>query len=214
MQEVDHYADFIEPVLAARGYQGIYQKKGEWHRDGLCILFKTAVFDLTSHRILQYEGFTQFAVIAELVYKPLGLPLVAATTHLKAKKAFESDRVLQIQQLVAHLEQTVSSETKLVLGMDMNSEPSGLVYAEIMSSPLQLVSLYSEEGKEPEFTTCKHRKTLEKRTIDYLFTRGLAAASLYSLPSSEAIGQAALPSVHYPSDHLALAAGLGLSPRH
>jgi mRNA deadenylase 3'-5' endonuclease subunit Ccr4 len=209
LQEIDHYKDFIEPFLATRGYHGFFQKKDGWHYDGLCILYRDSMFDLVSHSSLRYGETAQLALIAELIYKPLSLRVIAVTTHLRSYRQCEAVRLEQIKQLISHLELT-SPSGKLVMGMDMNSEPSGPVYAQLLGSSLGLTSLYREADEEPEFTTHKYREALQSRTIDYLFARGFSPVTLYSLPTKEAIGSSALPSEEYPSDHLALSAGLTL----
>jgi nocturnin len=209
LQEIDHYSDFIEPFLAARGYLGLFQQKEGWHRDGLCIMYRASMFDLVTHSSLRYGESAQFAMMAELIYKPLSLRVTAVTTHLRSYRRYEAVRLEQIRQLISHLELTWPSG-RLVIGMDMNSEPSGLVYAELVGSSLGLTSLYREADEEPEFTTHKYREALQSRTIDYLFARGFSAVTLYSLPTKEAIGASALPSEEYPSDHIALSAGLTL----
>lgn len=68
-------------------------------------------------------------------------------------------------------------------------------------------------GEEPSFTTWKirERNGIEHdqcHTIDYIFYRpeGFIPKAILQLPNRGDIGVNALPSVQYPSDHLALEA--------
>ncbi len=73
------------------------------------------------------------------------------------------------------------------------------------SLPLQ--SSYEIDGSEPEFTSWKIRAELEsKYTIDYIWycPESLKVKQVWGIPTSDAIGKAALPCMNYPSDHVAL----------
>ncbi|CAF2747328.1 unnamed protein product [Rotaria sp. Silwood2] len=65
--------------------------------------------------------------------------------------------------------------------------------------------------KEPEFTTWKFkgRDGTERelcKAIDYIFynPEGFTPQAILQFPKKADIGPNALPSIHYPSDHLAL----------
>lgn len=91
----------------------------------------------------------------------------------------------------------------ILLG-DFNTTPGSKTYKLLSNKSLNFESAYMRLGKEPSFTTFKIRERVEKKTVDYIFTRGFSIIRLLSMPTVETIGKSGLPSQNYPSDHLSL----------
>jgi len=121
LQEVDHYDDYFKPELSKLGYEGVFQKKIKTP-DGVALFWLTSTFTCcrtqTASLKDNYDDNTtnQAAIIADLIYNTnngIGdgsddntgdCHVVIATTHLKAKPAFESLRVKQIKELLTMID--------------------------------------------------------------------------------------------------------------
>ena len=97
-------------------------------------------------------------------------------------------------------------EPTIICG-DFNGEPDEPFYP-IMTNAGFRNAYFGVEApdQEPKYTTYKIRKDLEARCIDYIWLRNVTAQSVLALPTPEQLGENALPSEIYPSDHLSLVA--------
>ena len=133
--------------------------------------------------------------------------------HLKAKPPGAELRKAQGQHLIEEMIAFSKEGCPVVLAGDFNGSPTEPIYQHFTNSEahprLPLRSCYGADGSEPEFTSWKIRPEVEsKYTIDYIWYRpdALSLKRIWGLPSSAAIGEAALPCAKYPSDHIALCA--------
>lgn len=198
LQEIDHYYDFFKPQLEKLGYIGVYQKKGAWHQDGCCIFFKNHYKKIEEYAI-KYPG-NQVAV--GVLIECGNCPLYVFSTHLKSKVGFDWLRKEQAEVLLNYIE-NLQQYPVLVCG-DFNSQPYSIPYKAMYENRIGLKSIFHD--REPEFTTIKYRKSLEKKTEDYIWMRGCKVVSTRPLPTEDIIGPTGLPTEDYPSDHLALCA--------
>ena len=99
----------------------------------------------------------------------------------------------------------------MILAGDFNGESEEAFYQLLKNS--NFVSAYRSlmNNSEPSYTTWKFKsreenEKEESRTIDYIFYRSknLLPIAYLDIPSKADIGSNALPSIQYPSDHLAL----------
>ncbi|XP_041462744.1 nocturnin-like isoform X1 [Lytechinus variegatus] len=230
LQEVDHYEDFFQPVLQQIGYSGSFNPKPDSPcldcvinngPDGCAVLFKTGRFKLVKSELpnleVDYNGkkfvSNQVAVMHHLKCISEELPakeFCIATTHLKAKRGYETMRAKQGQHLIEVLK-NCSRNLPLIVGGDFNAEPTEDVYNVYKTSDLNLASAYQKLSKdglqEPPYTTWKIRPRREEcHTIDYMWysQKHLEPVALLQFPGEEDIGSGRLPSWSYPSDHLSL----------
>lgn len=233
LQEVDHYYDTFQPVLARLGYEGSFLAK-PWSPcldveqnngpDGCALFYRRSRFSLqaTSHLRLSAMMLptNQVAIVQTLSCRVTGRRLCVAVTHLKARSGWERLRSAQGADLLQSLrsittrnggETAVAGSVPLVVCGDFNAEPSEDVYRRFSSSPLGLNSAYkllSSDGQtEPAYTTWKIRPSGEScSTLDYIWYShdALSVECLLDIPTEEQIGPDRLPSYHYPSDHLSL----------
>jgi len=168
-------------------------------------------------------------IIVELSLK-IGARLVVATTHLKAGKRWESQRVIQAVILLKMLSNFLNGESKpFIIAADLNSQPSKSVYQLFQKGKaISVIDGQSKEFTQP-FTIKSVYSHLPGRDIlDALFTLYDGhgpdtfdyiwfSASLFQvlkildMPAQETIKHfGALPCQVYPSDHLALYAELQL----
>ncbi len=217
LQEVDHFADSLEPALDRAGYSGTFVPKAEG-RDGCCVFWKRERFVLRWVRPLRYlneqgADATQVALLVALTDLLDDRALLVATTHLKAKTGFEWQREHQAGQLRKALMDAawqLGPGTGVVVGGDFNDVPWSPAYRAMLDGG-QLCSAYAAagQGEEAPWTTWKVRNSGEvRRTIDYLFfgPEKLRPAAVLSPPALALIDPNRLPSWRYPSDHLSLMA--------
>ncbi|OMJ87710.1 hypothetical protein SteCoe_10554 [Stentor coeruleus] len=203
LSEVDHYIDFIQPLLHSRGYGSIFKKKKSWHRDGLCIAFKLDKFSFAKQMPVYFPQSNQFALVAKLILGSINITVVS--THLKSGKKYEKYRVAQARYLMKFLEKTEADA--IILCGDFNCSPNSPSYNTIVNSSIGLKSAYLntlEPSSEPKFTTYKMREEIEYSTIDYIFLKNFDVDYVLNLPSLSFIEKTSLPSSTYPSDHLSL----------
>uniref|UniRef100_A0A673NDL2 Nocturnin n=1 Tax=Sinocyclocheilus rhinocerous TaxID=307959 RepID=A0A673NDL2_9TELE len=224
LQEVDHYFDTFQPVLASLGYQSSFCPKPcspcrDVHNnngpDG-CLLH-------TAHLRLSVMMLktNQVAVVATLRCRLTAQVFCVAVTHLKARSGWEAFRSAQGAHLLQQLcDLTTQSEEgiPLVVCGDFNAEPSEEVYRCFMTSPLGLDSAYKclseDRNTEPPYTSWKIWPSGESRsTLDYIWysERAFQVDTVLRIPNEEQIGPDRLPSYHYPSDHLSLVCDLSFS---
>ncbi|KAM4586097.1 nocturnin isoform 1-T1 [Fundulus diaphanus] len=234
LQEVDHYYDTFQPIMARLGYHGSFLPK-PWspcldveHNngpDGCALFYRRSRFSLHATAHLRLSAMmlptNQVAIAQTLHCRVTGRQLCVAVTHLKARSGWERLRSAQGADLLQSL-QSITSHSggsmraalgaiPLVVCGDFNAEPSEDVYRRFSSSPLGLSSAYkllSCDGQtEPAYTTWKIRPSGEScSTLDYIWYShdALSVEALLDIPSEEQIGPDRLPSYHYPSDHLSL----------
>ncbi|XP_024145218.1 nocturnin isoform X1 [Oryzias melastigma] len=232
LQEVDHYYDTFEPVLAGLGYSGHFCPKpyspcldveGNNGPDGCALFYDRSRFELldsTSTRLYAIMIPTnQVAVVTTLRCRITGNFVCVAVTHLKARSGWEwlrsaqgSDLLWQLQNLTNKLSAGLGDDNiPLLICGDFNAVPTEDVYRHFAVSPLGLDSAYkklSQDGStEPKYTSWKIRATGECcSTLDYIwYTKDtLRVNAVLDMPTEEQIGPDRLPSYSYPSDHLSL----------
>ncbi|XP_061643098.1 nocturnin-like isoform X2 [Phyllopteryx taeniolatus] len=234
LQEVDHYYDTFQPIMASLGYHGSFLAK-PWSPcldveqnngpDGCALFYRRSRFSLQTTINLRLSAMmlptNQVAIVQVLNCRLTGQQLCVAVTHLKARSGWERLRSAQGADLLQSLQSLTAKNrgshvqsggtNPLVVCGDLNAEPSEDVYRRFRSSPLGLDSAYkllSTDGQtEPPYTTWKIRSSGEScSTLDYIwYTRNvLSVDCLLDIPTEEQIGPDRLPSFHYPSDHLSL----------
>ncbi|XP_077465363.1 nocturnin-like [Stigmatopora argus] len=225
LQEVDHYYDTFQPVMAGLGYHGSFLAKPRSPcldveknngPDGCALFYRRSRFSPRSHAHLRLSAAAiptnQVAIAQVLQCRLTGRQLCVAVTHLKARSGWERLRSAQGADLLRRLGGLSAARTHpLVVCGDFNAEPSEDVHRRFRASPLGLHSAYkllSADGRtEPPYTSWKIRPSGESRgTLDYIwYSRGaLRVDGLLDIPGEEQIGPDRLPSFHYPSDHLSL----------
>ncbi|KAM4555148.1 nocturnin isoform 1-T1 [Odontesthes bonariensis] len=234
LQEVDHYYDTFQPIMASLGYHGSFLAK-PWSPcldveqnngpDGCALFFRCSRFTLQASAHLRLSAMllptNQVAIVQTLQCQLTGRQLCVAVTHLKARSGWERLRSAQGADLLQSLRSITSQRSgpwgassgpipSIVCG-DFNAVPSEDVYRRFSSSPLGLNSAYkllSSDGQtEPAYTSWKVRPCGEScSTLDYIwYSQGaLSVDRLLDIPTEEQIGPQRLPSYHYPSDHLSL----------
>ncbi|KAJ8015627.1 hypothetical protein DPEC_G00028070 [Dallia pectoralis] len=132
LQEVDHYYDTFQPILASLGYQSTFLPK-PWSPcldvpsnngpDGCALFFRCARFSLlhTSHLRLSAMMLptNQVAIVQTLRCRATGRGLCVAVTHLKARSGWERMRSAQGADLLHSLRAITSQPS----GSHPGSEP-------------------------------------------------------------------------------------------
>ncbi|XP_074503916.1 nocturnin isoform X1 [Sebastes fasciatus] len=234
LQEVDHYFDTFQPIMASLGYHGTFLAK-PWSPcldveqnngpDGCALFYRRSRFSLQATAHLRLSAMmlptNQVAIVQTLHCQITDRRLCVAVTHLKARSGWERLRSAQGADLLQSLRSITShagsqneaapGAIPLVVCGDFNAEPSEDVYRRFSSSALGLNSAYkllSSDGQtEPAYTTWKIRPSGEScSTLDYIWYThdALSVERLLDIPTEEQIGPDRLPSYHYPSDHLSL----------
>lgn len=231
MQEVDHYYDTLQPVLAGLGYSSNFCPKpwspclgveGNNGPDGCALFFDESRFeflDSVNIRLCAMRIPTnQVAVVTTLRCRITGRCVCVGVTHLKARSGWEWLRSTQGSDLLWHLQHLVqkqpgdpTADIPLLICGDFNAVPTEEVYRRFSTSPLGLDSAYKKLSRdgltEPEYTTWKIRPTGECcTTLDYIWYSKdtLRVDAVLEMPTEEQIGPNRLPSFSYPSDHLSL----------
>ncbi|KAL7394774.1 hypothetical protein ABVT39_003830 [Epinephelus coioides] len=199
LQEVDHYFDTFQPIMASLGYHGTFLAK-PWSPcldveqnngpDGCALFYRRSRFSLQSTAHLRLSAMmlptNQVAIVQTLNCQVTGQKLCVAVTHLKARSGWERLRSAQGADLLQNLRsitsanvssrqnEAVSGTIPLVVCGDFNAEPSEDVYRHFSSSTLGLNSAYkllSRDGQtEPAYTTWKIRPSGEScSTLDYIW---------------------------------------------
>lgn len=233
LQEVDHYFDMFQPVLASLGYQSSFCPK-PWSPcldvennngpDGCALFFNHKRFQSLNTTHLRLSAMmlktNQVAIIAALRCRATERAFCVAVTHLKARSGWEVLRSTQGSDLLRNLqnvaqrmetEEKTDTDVPLIVCGDFNAEPSEDVYRNFATSSLGLDSAckhLSTDGKsEPPYTTWKIRPSGEScHTLDYVWYshRAFDVKAVLDFPTAEQIGPNRLPSYNYPSDHLSL----------
>ena len=232
LEEVDHFHDYFLPKLKANGYSGIFLAKpdspclrvpGHTSPDGCAVFVNDSRLQVTqSHKVIlkddQGSPSNQVAIIISLNDLETKHKFLAAVTHLKAKEGNETIRLAQGKDLLLNLRQMkcdMGNATKVPLTLvcgDFNATPDEPIYQEILENGLKS-SYLSAAKHEAHFTTWKFRPKGEVcHTIDYVWhSLEFIPRNFLAIPSKDIIGEAALPSVDFPSDHLPLVFDFELS---
>ncbi|XP_077574856.1 nocturnin isoform X1 [Stigmatopora nigra] len=198
LQEVDHYFDTLQPVLARLGYSGKFCPKpwspcldveGNNGPDGCALFFDESRFEFLDCVSLRLSAMmiptNQVALVMILCCRSTRRHVCVAVTHLKARSGWEwlrsaqgSDLLRQIQNVVQKHAVRTSTGCDIPIPMiicgDFNAVPNEEVYCHFVTSPLGLDSAYKKLSQdsltEPEFTTWKIRPTGECcSTLDYIW---------------------------------------------
>ncbi|XP_023277972.1 nocturnin-like isoform X2 [Seriola lalandi dorsalis] len=198
LQEVDHYYDTFQPVLAGLGYSSNFCPKpwspcldveGNNGPDGCALFFDQSRFELLDSVNIRLSAMriptNQVAILTLLRCRSTARCVCVAVTHLKARSGWEWLRSTQGCDLLRHLQILVqkhaggpagdpSSDIPLLICGDFNAIPTEEVYRHFITSPLSLDSAYKKLSKdgltEPEYTTWKIRPTGECcSTLDYIW---------------------------------------------
>lgn len=234
LQEVDHYYDTFQPIMASLGYHGTFLAK-PWSPcldveqnngpDGCALFFRRSRFSPQATAHLRLSALmlptNQVAIVQKLTCRVTGQRLCVAVTHLKARSGWERLRSAQGADFLQKLQRIISQDSNrckamsgtipLVVCGDFNAEPTEDIYRRFSSSPLGLNSAYkllsSDRQTEPAYTTWKIRLSGEScSTLDYIWytADSLRVEQVLDIPTEEQIGPERLPSYHYPSDHISL----------
>lgn len=124
LQEVDHYFDTFQPVLAGLGYQSSFCPK-PWSPcldvannngpDGCALFFRRERFELLATNHLRLSAMmlktNQVAVVCVLRCRHSGRPFCVAVTHLKARSGWETLRSAQGCSLLQSLRNITMGKT-------------------------------------------------------------------------------------------------------
>ncbi|KNC49077.1 nocturnin [Thecamonas trahens ATCC 50062] len=234
MQEVDHFADWFEPMLAKVGYEGVFLKKANSPclqfcdlEDGVALFVRSSKLRLAAVEQISFPDANQVALLARAELPESGRALTLAVTHLKATKSAEGENIREGQavHLLAKAKafmQAGAGDAPLVVCADLNAAPHDAKYPAkawraMMAADLELASAYGGRSadSEPAYTTWKLRPGKEaKHTIDYIFYQpaALTVSSTLAIPAEDVVVDVRLPSWEYPSDHFALAADFIFAP--
>ncbi|XP_056136990.1 nocturnin-like isoform X2 [Lampris incognitus] len=187
LEEVDHYYDTFQPILAGLGYSSNFCPKpwspclnvvGNNGPDGCALFFDQSRFECLDSVSVRLSAMliptNQVAVLTMLRCRATGRRVCVAVTHLKARTGWERLRSAQGSDLLRHLQNLIQhsssgptgplgidSDTPLIICGDFNAVPTEEVYRRFVLSPLGLDSAYkklSGDGlSEPEYTTWKIR---------------------------------------------------------
>lgn len=228
LEEMDIFNVFLKDELPKYGYschfvQKIHSKcllfeddaKNFKGPDGTLLCFKTDLFiELARHQDqLPDDGRQEkhiFAVL-ELEHKSSSKKIIFIGTHLKARKTFEASRTAQTEALIQYIKNKYPMHTHMILAGDFNGDNTEPFYQDITKYGFRSAYCDMLNNKEPPYTTWKFkgRDGTERescRTIDYVFftPNGFTPKAILQFPTLEAMGPNGLPSINYPSDHLAL----------
>nr|CCG00968.1 nocturnin [Suberites domuncula] len=233
LEEVDHFADYLEPNLSTQGFQGLFLPKTDsaclkfqpnYGPDGCALFFRSSMFKLIEKKEVSLKNTTggisnQVAMLARLGLKKSGggegapSQLSIGVTHLKAKKEGRALREAQGEHLLSEMASFAKDQYAIICG-DFNAQADEPVYQHFTNNKahqwLMLSSTYAGsyyDQKEPPLTSWKFRENGEsKYTIDYIWASmdNIGVESILKVPTMEEIGENGLPCAKYPSDHVAL----------
>ncbi|CAK9053856.1 Nocturnin (Carbon catabolite repression 4-like protein) [Durusdinium trenchii] len=229
LQEVNHFADHLEPVLRDQGFEGVFAPKANSPAlkfgkpmDGCATFINTIKFTLLRHQRFVYSGYTQVFQLCFLRANGSGSrgdapDLIVCNTHLKSKRHYEPWRVDQITQLLRTLQglQVEFPQAQFILAGDLNTTPTGRVRGRIASSTKapMLSSAFAtlESSSHANFFTRLKRDGRTNlpmtQVIDHILFSGsgLQVRAILPPPVVQDLFRV-LPDAGWPSDHLALAA--------
>ncbi|KAF7663151.1 hypothetical protein LDENG_00216860 [Lucifuga dentata] len=175
LQEVDHYYDTFQPILAGLGYKSNFCPKpwspcldveGNNGPDGCALFFDQSRFEFLDSVNIRLSAMriptNQVAVVTMLRCRSTGRCMCVAVTHLKARSGWEWLRSAQGSNLLYHLQNLIqkhsggpvgdsggdSTNTPLLICGDFNANPSEEVYRRFTLSPLGLDSAYKKLSRD------------------------------------------------------------------
>ena len=146
LQEFDHPSspgcDRFCKELKALGYEGLVHAKCRPNADACAIFWKANVLRAAPKPELRLSyaeadasgkcaNDVQVALAVELLHGASGRSLVVATTHLKAAKLAEGDRVTQMLLLLQGLEEWATRSAEWIVCGDLNTSPKWEVLAAV-----------------------------------------------------------------------------------
>ncbi|KAL4478017.1 hypothetical protein ABPG72_013456 [Tetrahymena utriculariae] len=213
LEEVDHpnfFSSFLDQT-----HQLVFHKKPEGE-DGQLVAISKQKFQILKQEAIQYKSgdgkkdMNQSFWSVIVLDKQTNKQFLLLVTHLKAKKQFEDIRVLQVEQILEHIQKIQKENNKdipIVFAGDFNAEPTYSCIQKIKQQGI-LNSAYEEKGLT--FTTYKVREPndVQIRMIDYIFFThdSLELLSIKNLPTQDQIGPNGLPNQTFSGDHLSLTA--------
>ncbi|CAF1118363.1 unnamed protein product [Rotaria sordida] len=228
LQEVDMFTCFLENELPKYGYTCAFvpktnskcylfqnDSKNFKGPDGTLLCYKTDIFKKISQHgeDLPDDGRREKQIFAalDLEHKPTSNKIVFIGTHFKSKKEFKTSRTYQAQAIVEYIRKNYSTRQHVIVAGDFNGEIDEPFYSEFLNFGLRSAYRTKMNDKEPSFTTWKFKgrdgtEREQCKAIDYIFynPKGFTPKAILQFPNKSDIGPNALPSIHYPSDHLAL----------
>lgn len=200
---LEEIRSILQPIGYDYAWSAKFRSQYDEPNDGTAIFWNSKLFTMIDRQFLRYEydskPATQFALILQLKDNDDQIFCVVAT-HLKAKPGFEQVRKSQVEQLMSELNKL---NLPTIICGDFNDTPNSLACC-YMKENYQ--SVYESEFIEPIkeiWTTCKKRKELVKRTIDYIFcSNHFECLGVLSIPQDPMV----FPNAEYPSDHLMIGA--------
>ncbi|RQM25042.1 hypothetical protein B5M09_010343 [Aphanomyces astaci] len=227
LEELDHF-DWMQDQLDRLGYSGHFAAKRESPclecsdlPDG-CAIFVNRIKHLHIKHMCapRYEHddgrgaalpSNQLALVAHVLQNEQSL-VVVACTHLKSTKSHQGEviRLSQAKQLHAHVLRHGGADIPTIICGDFNATPddNDKYAAQAIPAMLDLgwTSAYAQAGSTPNYTTWKTRPGVEsKHVIDYIFHNDKVQL-LRVVDAPEDVEPSGLPSLRYPSDHIALIA--------
>ena len=239
LEEVDHFADYLEPNLLSQGFEGLFLAKNDspclkfqpnYGPDGCAIFFRSSMFKLIEKKEVSLENGSggtsnQVALLARLELKKTSggdgslSKLCVGATHLKAKSEGKWLRNAQGTHLLSEMASFADNQHVLICG-DFNAQVNEPVYEYFTNNKehqwLMVSSTYAGsfyKWEEPPLTSWKFRESGEcKYTIDYIWAslERVRVNSVWKVPTEEEIGENGLPCAEYPSDHIALCSSVTL----
>ncbi|CAF1335355.1 unnamed protein product [Rotaria sp. Silwood1] len=228
LQEMDMYDCFFKDELPKYGYACFFVPKTNSKcllfkddtknfkgPDGTLLCYKTDVFEKLSEygEQLPDDGRREkqmFAVL-DLKHKHSSKEILFIGTHFKSKKEFKTSRTHQAKAIVNFINEKYSTREHVIVAGDFNGDMDEPCYSEFLNFGFQSAYRTKLNDKEPEFTTWKFKgrdgtEREQCKAIDYIFykPKGFTPKAILQFPNKSDIGLNALPSIHYPSDHLAL----------
>jgi mRNA deadenylase 3'-5' endonuclease subunit Ccr4 len=202
--ETDAYS-LIEQSLVAKGYDGVYAKKGCDKPDGCAVFFRPVGLRFVGCETIYYRdslrGVPDSGHLALIISFECELGIIrVATTHLRwgqeDKPPEEHIGYLQIRELINnHFKPDRTAYAWVVCG-DLNVRSENPVVKELISNGF----LDAYAGREQ--ATCNPNSKAKR--IDYIFHTGGLRAEPVKLMEIDDFTP--LPSADEPSDHLAIVA--------
>lgn len=248
LQEIDHFADFFEPALAAAGYDCLFQpvappgpgEKFGGYTDGVAVAWRRQRFAVARVNAMRSSSCGRASIVLTLASRRASShQVVLACTHLTSKTGQQKEdlRARQVGALIADVERARSAaiagsrarsgETApLILAGDLNTDPHDVSAPKPhVAKAIPMILEYGLQSAYPlsphegaygpgseTWTTWKRRGAYEaKHQIDFIFSAGARHIARLRPPSDGEVGEARLPSLRYPSDHIAVAADLLIS---
>lgn len=208
LEEVDHFADSFQPLLSGLGYEGVFAQRRHSadpiSLDGTALFWRKSRFSLLDHALAENDGKT-FGLVGLFHDAATSHTLSVCCLHLTAKDRGET-RLSEIAAFYAVLSRVAPAGTAVLIGGDFNDVPESPVCQFLRDRAFS--SAYSHPPSS--WSTWKKRDTEVKRVIDFIWYRSGDASSLQLLDTlpipDDSHFPACLPDLHFPSDHINIAA--------